>query len=169
MAFRDTNAYPRFGDHVLSVDRRSVTAAAIDFTADHLVVRGTYEDLHHLITIDLTIENDTRKVIKVSASMPHYPYDPCPETLRLLDGIVGVKLGLGVSKLIGEILGGASGCVHLVQIVRDSANFSLTILGYRDYPRLQQEGDNQEEIRKEFAARFPDTCHAYRREDRRET
>ncbi len=83
-------------------------------------INGSIIDSFHHITASL--ELDSNMVVKRAwADLPRVPDNVCRESKGLLSNIIGQRLPGKPKREIAALLGAGQGCVHLIDLVYDSA------------------------------------------------
>ncbi len=150
----------RRSDGLWDIDARLTDTKSYAFDNDW---RGTVEPgepLHDMwlrVTIDDTMV--VRDVVAITAA---HPFRVCPEITGNFRRLIGETIGAGWTRRVRELLGGAAGCTHLVDLLGPVATVAFqTLRSDRAKalmaPRPKPAGDQ--------ARRRPaviDTCHALR-------
>lgn len=87
---------------------------------NRLEVTASMKDKFHEIQTFLAFDPSTKTILESRAEMRKTPFDICPETGEKMDRLVGLGIKPGISKIIGELIGGNRGCAHLNDLVLDS-------------------------------------------------
>ena len=120
---------------------------------------GTIHDMRLVMTIDadMVIQHITA-VTTTGASQF------CGEAAAVYSGLAGLKIAAGFKKNMKAIVGGATGCTHLTELLERMANVAMQTLfsTYRTEATRRRETGEQQVI----AVRpwVIGTCHAYREE-----
>jgi len=114
-------------------------------------------DSFHEITVTLTVSLPDGIIQEAKGEFVRQPDDMCRQTAVLLAKLQGVVLGKGIFKAASRVLGGSSGCTHLVDLVMEAAKallqgkFVIRFRGLNDFE------DAKEMLSKELAG----TCLFY--------
>ena len=93
--------------------------------------RGTIEPgipIHNM-RLRLTLDKDII-ITDVEAAMDGTPYAVCPGVEPAFQKLKTVKIGPGWNRKVRELLGGAKGCIHMVDLLRP-----LGTIGYKTVKR----------------------------------
>ncbi len=86
--------------------------------ADGIIkVRGNLLDSYHEMNVDFSLLEESKVIESCSITMPRVPGPVCAELSESAKGLVGMQLDCITKKEIVNVLGGAEGCFHLVNIV----------------------------------------------------
>jgi hypothetical protein len=94
--------------------------------------------IHHM-RIRLTIDEGFT-VRAVQAQMPATPFDECQPAAAPLQALVGVTIGGGWRRAIGERLGGVSGCTHLRELLFGMGTAAFQTVGRYRAHQLRKAG-----------------------------
>lgn len=86
-----------------------------------LKVISTMCDSYHEIIVTLKVNISDANIIEASAQFLRQPNLMCKETAKFIEKLVGVSLGKGITKNAIALIGGNSGCTHIVDLVLESA------------------------------------------------
>jgi hypothetical protein len=111
----------------------------------------------HDMWLRLTI--DERFIVReVEAATEASPYAECPEIVPNFKKLIGLCIGRGWNRKARELLGGISGCTHLVELLGPLATTAFQSI--RSYQRKRQQ--ELEEAPPRNDRRFIiNTCHAW--------
>ena len=85
-------------------------------------IRGTLEDNVHSLTARFVISFPGCDIREATGDITARPSPGvCQGSLAALDGLVGERLGRGLRKRAGEVVGGAARCSHLHTLVTNMA------------------------------------------------
>lgn len=110
----------------------------------------------HQMWIRLTVD-ETLVIRAVEACIDHGPYEACPAIAPAFGALEGERIGRGWHRRVREVMGGAKGCVHLVEMLSPMATVAFKTLGGRRVRAAQDEADGLVRAR---PAQI-DTCHVY--------
>ena len=85
-------------------------------------VDAYFHDTTHDMKVALLVEPDTMEIEAVKAEMIRVPFDICRKALEETDFLVGLEIKSGVNDQVKHLIGGAKGCVHLVNLFQESFN-----------------------------------------------
>lgn len=85
-------------------------------------------DLHHSISIEITIDLETRTISGAGIKMMRVPYTACSAATANIEKIVGLTIERGINKKIADSLGHAAGCTHMVEILQNAMRFAASML-----------------------------------------
>lgn len=123
---------------------------------DLIQVNSYLNDTHHEIKINIVVQPVTMEIKDISAKMLRIPYAVCPESLKNLELLKGLKIKPGINRKVIELMGGSDGCVHVVNLIRES--FTGAVQGDM---RLSVEGLSGTAITKKLAETLAGTCIGY--------
>ncbi len=98
--------------------------------------RGTLppgEPIHEM-WLRLTIDNDF-EIKAIEAVTDKSPFNLCPNIVGAFQQLVGLSITSGFTRKVRELLGGAAGCTHLVELTGPAATTAFQTI----YPLLAQE------------------------------
>ena len=115
--------------------------------------RGTVEpgDPVHEMWLRLTID-DSFTVRAVEAVTEKGPFAICPGAAPNFQKLVGLTMGSGWNRRVREVLGGASGCTHLVELTGPMATTAMQTI----WPLRQSK-----QPKKSDRPRLLDSCYAF--------
>ena len=82
-------------------------------------------DSFHEITVFLTVNLPDGIIQEARAEFVRKPDEICGQTVELMDRLQGLTLGKGIIKNASRLIGGGSGCTHLVDLVVEAAKAFL--------------------------------------------
>ena len=107
---------------------QNMTIEAVPLDADHLRVDGTLKDPDHHIEVYMVVAIRTREIIDVGARMLRQPYRTCNQAMKRAQGLIGMKIKPGLYQKLAIVVGGPSGCVHLVDILMASCKLAANAI-----------------------------------------
>lgn len=127
-----------------------------DKTADNILeTRSGLLDTVHELEVLITTDIGKREIIKASAIIIRAPYLICAEAARRAEGLAGLKIDQPkISSRIVELVGGAEGCSHLIDLTLDAVKAIKQSL-YAFTP-----GEFEERMRT-FDQMLRNTCYAH--------
>jgi hypothetical protein len=90
---------------------------AVPLDEEHLRVDGILKDPDHHIEVYIVVAVRKREIIDVGARMLRQPYPTCNQAMKRAQGLIGMKIKPGLYQRLAVVVGGPSGCVHLVDIL----------------------------------------------------
>ena len=106
-------------------------------------------DMNLRLTLDENVE-----ITEVSAAMDSVPYAVCPGIEIAFQKLKGVRIGPGWNRKIRELLGGAQGCIHMVDLLRP-----IGTVGFKTVKREAGKLDQDAAARNDSAPYQVNTCH----------
>ena len=117
------------------VHTRDIRLSTIPHGQDSIIVHGELKDQRHLpivdilgrpkdpgiihhITVDLLVEPAPLRIIRAEAEMIIVPNEQCPQTLDVVESLIGLEIKPGFSQNVRTLVGGAYGCAHLCTLVK---------------------------------------------------
>ncbi|MFT5440778.1 MAG: hypothetical protein ACI9MJ_002652 [Alphaproteobacteria bacterium] len=106
-------------------------------------------DMNLRLTLDENVE-----ITEIHAAMDSTPYAMCPAIESAFQKLKGVRIGPGWNRKIREILGGAQGCIHMVDLLRP-----IGTVGFKTVKREAGKLDQQAAARNDDSPYQINTCH----------
>lgn len=117
----------------------------IDQVTEHsLKVTSSMCDSYHEITVVLTVNISDGMIQEAGAEFVRMPDMMCRQTACMMEKLVGVTLGKGITKTARQLVGGRWGCTHLVDLVVEAAKAFLQgqyTIRFRDLNNFQDAKD----------------------------
>lgn len=135
--------------------QRSKTVS-VKQVGENLWVQGVFIDTAHEIVVELQVGLIDSTINKVEANFVRVPHQLCVEVEKKIQGLLGVSINKGISKIIKEKTGGPQGCYHLYDLLLEAirgikqAHHQLTV---RNKSKAEREHDFWQELQ--------DTCYYY--------
>ncbi len=150
------------------ITERTINMKILENTPNTIIASGTILDQVHNIAIELEIDINTLKIIKVEGQMVKAPFPGCKQAIENLPNIVGLKLTAGISQQLASSLGGQNGCVHLSEVAVETARLAAnSIFGIKCGGKQWREGTLSDD---EFWGRvkplLKGTCLVFREENK---
>jgi hypothetical protein len=146
----DCRGYRR-ADGLWDIEGHLSDVKSYGFTTDE---RGRIEAGEPIHDMGLRLTVDDGLVIRaVEAVTDRGPYRVCPAITVNFQRLVGLAIRPGFTRRVKELLGGAQGCTHLVELIGPVATTAFQTIAPM---RVWQEG--RESGKK---PRLIDSCHAY--------
>ncbi len=95
-----------------------------------LEVTAHFKDKFHEINTFMVFDCNSKEILKAEAKMITVPFDLCHEVCGKMSGLTGLQGTKGINKWVKEIIGGARGCAHLVDMVMDSVKALTQATGF---------------------------------------
>jgi hypothetical protein len=133
-----------------------------------LRVQGSLLDVEHSFHLELIVEVETGRILDARAEMVKRPYPTlCLPALENVARLKGEIIGRGINRRIAEQLGGAGGCVHLVEIAQSVVRFTATYLIDRRTGMSEEGlgGLSEHEHRQRWLPMLKNTCQVFRVEE----
>lgn len=136
----------------------------VNIEQEDLIIKITinFKDHFHDMKSTVTINSDSLVILSAKVEMQAVPWDLCYEVLTKMDGLVGLKIQKGIKDQVKKILGGAQGCVHLLELTMDSITAMVQLIDYFRMPKEMPYKDKMKQI-KEINQGI---CHTYNTLDR---
>jgi len=120
---------------------------SVDVTMDWLdsssfEIRGTLKDNVHSLSARFVMSFPDFVIRDASGDITAMPYPGfCQGSLAALTGLIGERIGRGVRRRAGEIVGGAASCNHLHTLVTNMAAcaFQMNYVAAKQNPRAAEE------------------------------
>ena len=132
-----------------------------------LYVSGDPEPLSiHLMTVDLTIEFPTLKIINVETSMDVTPHLHCTDITEDYKKLIGISIARGFSRQVKNLFGGPQGCTHIGALLQAMAPvvvqsmWSMRKAGTGESPLRDSEATSREERKASMAFNL-NSCHVW--------
>jgi hypothetical protein len=142
----------RRADGLWDVEGHLTDVAAYDFPNYYRGMIHAGEPIHDMwirLTLDETVE-----IRAVEVRMDGVPYGGCPAIEPAFQKLKGLRIGPGWNRKVRELLGGAKGCVHVVDLLRPGATVGFKTVkreaASRDRAAAERTGDSPYQI---------DSCH----------
>ena len=102
--------------------------------------------------VDSLIEGEIRlkfqppdlEIKEAEASLERFPHSECSEAPKLIQKVVGVRVGPGLRKIVQGVMGGSSGCAELAEGVLECCN---AVILHFTVPQIQANEKGTEEER----------------------
>ncbi len=147
---------------------RNVNVKIFDDGGALLRVQGSLLDVEHSFHIELIVEVETGRIREASAEMIKRPYPTlCPRALENVARLRDEVIGRGINRRIAELLGGSTGCVHLVEVAQSAVRFTATYLIDRRTGMSEEGlgGLSEQEHRQRWLPLLKNTCQVFRVDD----
>ena len=94
-----------------------------------------FKDYFHEMSTTITINSDNMKILSAEAKMLASPWDLCYEVINKIEALVGLTIQKGVKEQVRKMLGGAQGCVHLVELTLDTITTIVQLADFHFHPK----------------------------------
>lgn len=109
--YRNRNLYNKYKQYTILSDG-----------GDEAVVSGTYQDSFHEMYAQLTYSQSGRRITDFDMTLRRWPFAACFEMDHMCAGLfIGRDIDELSKRETGLLIGGSTGCFHLVDIVADMA------------------------------------------------
>lgn len=113
-------------DGLYDVDARVTDHRSYDLVRpDGRLARA--DEAVHDMWLRLTVDREMR-IVAVLASTDASPFAPCSGGAAQMQRLVGERIGAGFTRRTRELLGGALGCTHLVELLGPAATTAFQTL-----------------------------------------
>src|SRR5215470_15223433 len=100
-------------------------------TESSFEIKGTLDDNVHSVNARLEVSFPAYEITAAEGGITRMPYPGfCQGAYAVLPRLVGLRIGRGFRRKIGEILGGAASCNHLHTLVNDMATAAFQMNYY---------------------------------------
>ena len=100
--------------------------------------------------IRLKFQPPDLEIKEAEARLDRFPHSECSEAPKLIQKVVGVRVGPGLRKIVQGLMGGSSGCTELSEGVLECCN---ALILHFTVPQIQaNEKGSEEERRKKYQA-----------------
>jgi hypothetical protein len=96
-----------------------------DRDAGRFVVNVDMRDAFHDIGVEVHFSFPDLVIEAVRPRMDRTPYPVCPGALAKSAACVGLRVGPGITLLIGRSIGGSEGCSHVTTLVTDACHAAV--------------------------------------------
>ncbi|MEW6243693.1 MAG: DUF2889 domain-containing protein [Bacillota bacterium] len=96
------------------------------------------KDDEHILDVQLVVSTEGQ-VVSAYATVGKAPYGKlCAQAIRKVERLVGLKVRHGSAREVTELVGGSTGCTHLVELVLEALRGFVPVMGLREARRLEQ-------------------------------
>ena len=107
---------------------------------------ASLKDGQHTMEVSLVIQVGTMDVLEVHGAIYTAPYDICGTAVEGLQKLVGMRIGPGLFGEMQKRVGGAKGCIHINELVREAVQLVAAHRSLTEIRRMQKEGRTVGEI-----------------------
>ena len=120
-------------------------------------------DSQHRIKLIIIANKNDLKILDIKAKMTKVPYKICLKTAPKIKKLKGVKIQEGFYNKVKDAIGGPEGCMHLIDLIMDTARgvFQASL-------KIEARGLKIEEQRQVLMERLKDSCLGYKKKSRYE-
>ena len=108
----------------MNVYERNINASIETPAGNFLITRASLLDLDHNIRIQLTTEIITRTIESASVEMVKTPFEVCRNAMPNMENLKGLKIERGFTKKMRKIVGGNTGCTHIVELLMTASSLT---------------------------------------------
>lgn len=119
-------------------------------------VNSYLNDNRHEMKINLKVDPISMVIKDIEVEMIRAPYEICQKALLPINSLIGLTVKSGINKQVIEIMGRTKGCVHIIDLLRDT--FKGVMQGRFRYNVKNLEPD---ERIKQFEEKLKGTCVRY--------
>lgn len=118
-------------------------------------------DSQHRIKVTIIADKNDLKILDIKARMTKVPYKMCLKTAPKITNLKGIKIQEGFYSKVKEIIGGPEGCIHLIDLIMDTARgiFQTSL-------KAKTQGLKIEEQREVLMERFKNSCLGYKEKEK---
>ena len=91
-------------------------------------ILGEWKDDAHDLKTRIVFAYDTFSISSAEVRADNIPFDICQTGLNSIKNLIGVQLSPGFNKAVNERLTGEEGCMHLAELVSNSARALIQAL-----------------------------------------
>lgn len=96
---------------------RNKHASVLDLEDGSLLARAIVEDTFFAGSVEMKVKVPDLEIVSVQGQLVRAFNDECPQVVRLLQEIVGLRIGSGINKAVSDFIGGSQGCPRLADLV----------------------------------------------------
>ena len=105
-------------------------------------IKGTLNDNVHSVNARLEVSFPRYEIVAAEGGITRMPYPGyCQGAYHVLPKLIGLRIGRGFRRHIGEILGGAASCNHLHTLINDMATSAFQMNYYAAKQSATPEGE----------------------------
>lgn len=117
-------------------------------------------DGQHRIKLTIVADKNDLKILDIKARMTKIPYKICIKTVPKIKKLKGVKIQDGFYNKVKEIIGGPEGCMHLIDLIMDTARGV-----FQSSLKMETQGLKIEEQREVLIERLKNSCLGYKEKE----
>ena len=88
-----------------------------DLNSGEVLVRSILEDTYFSFEVEMVVKKAGLKIVSVDGKIKRSFNDECKEALPLLQKVVGLHIGSGITKTVSDLVGGVKGCPKLADLI----------------------------------------------------
>lgn len=141
----------------MSLFKRTKTISAKLVSNNKIKAETEMLDSQHRIKVTIIANKDDLKILEIKARMIKVPYKTCLKTAPKIKKLKGVKIQDGFYSKVKEVIGGSEGCMHLMDLIMDTARgvFQASL-------KIETMGLKIEEQREVLMERLKNSCLGYK-------
>jgi hypothetical protein len=154
----------------MDIFQRSIHSNVKDLGDGRYLVTSQLLDLEHSLHLELVVRTENGEIEEATASMSKTPFGKCLKAAEGVSQLVGLKVGRGVMRQVGDLLGGARGCAHMVELITDAVRLIAMLLvggdkGGKGYWDADKRDMTEEEVIEETRQFLKNSCLVYAEEE----
>ncbi|MDP2726230.1 MAG: DUF2889 domain-containing protein [Dehalococcoidia bacterium] len=108
--------------------------------------QASLQDSQHKMEVSLAVGETDMEVLEVKGSITKSPHDVCADAVAGLQALVGMRIKPGLFAEMQKRVGGAKGCIHMNELIREAVQLVAAHRNLTDLRRMKEAGRNIEEI-----------------------
>jgi hypothetical protein len=96
---------------------RNKYATTMDMEDGSLLIRATLEDSFFAGTVEMEVKVPDLEIASIKGEINRAFNEECQEAIPLLQEAVGLRVGSGINRTIGDLIGGSDGCPKLADLI----------------------------------------------------
>ena len=113
---------------------RTIEVSTYEYAPERIILEGSLKDEHleeaysttggkypsgviHHMSIQLLVNSSNFMIEDIAADLLTVPHEPCWETAQCLAPIKGLTVTKGFTAKVKKLVGGKTGCTHLVELI----------------------------------------------------
>ncbi len=96
---------------------RNKYATTMDLEDGSLLVRATLEDGFFAGTVEMEVKVPDLEIASIKGEIKRAFNEECQEAIPLLQEAIGLLVGSGINRTIGDLIGGSEGCPKLADLI----------------------------------------------------
>lgn len=110
----------------LAADRLLLQGAVRDQKPPGLYLREDPEPLtvHHM-QLSIELRFPELEIVAATSAFESHPQELCPSITQHYENLVGLSIGRGFTKRVGELFGGPRGCTHVTALINAMAPVAM--------------------------------------------
>lgn len=107
---------------------------------------ASLRDGAHSMEAHVVVEEGTMAILQVKGVMNKIPHDVCSTSMDGLQSLVGMQIKPGIFSEMQKRVGGAKGCIHMNDLVRETLQLVAAHWSMTQLRRMMDAGRPEEEI-----------------------